>query len=370
MRAPLHTRAVQPRRALRLLLVLTPLATACAAPVTDVEGRAEPVVYDNDDRLEVYEHPSALLRDVAVRSVAALVFSEDVDESDPEDTKLFGDTLDIAFGVCDDQRFADQPTSAFCSATLIAPDLVITAGHCVENDSVCDDLRVVFDYYYEDEGRLAAISQDDVYRCAERVSYSDRWDTAVVRLDRAVSEDRVPVTVHPGRLQLPENTPVSIIGYGSGLPAKIDDGGVVLDNEGGRFDRFFLASTDSFAGNSGSGVFDAAGRLVGTLSSGAPDYVRSEQGCFVPNVIVDPNPDDDDGETVMYAWSSMHELCLDRDNRELALCEDWKNWCRECLDSGCAVGGPLGAGGTSGGAALVWLGAAGWLVRRRRGRRG
>ena len=43
---------------------------------------------------------------------------------------------------------------------------------------------------------------------------------------------------------------------------------------------------DTFAGNSGSGVFNASGQLVGVLSSGLGDYrERAGEGCDEVNVL-------------------------------------------------------------------------------------
>ena len=62
---------------------------------------------------------------------------------------------------------------------------------------------------------------------------------------------------------------VVVIGFGSGLPMKIDDGATVYANDAGNnlphysSDFAFKASFDTFGGNSGSGVFKADGTLIG-----------------------------------------------------------------------------------------------------------
>lgn len=46
----------------------------------------------------------------------------------------------------------------------------------------------------------------------------------------------------------------------------------------------FVANLDSFAGNSGSGVFDSSGKMVGILVAGAADFVvNSTTGCVSVN---------------------------------------------------------------------------------------
>ena len=56
--------------------------------------------------------------------------------------------------MCPDERFAAQPANADCSATLIAPDIMLTAGHCINS---CGDSRFVFDYYVTAGGTLPPI---------------------------------------------------------------------------------------------------------------------------------------------------------------------------------------------------------------------
>ena len=67
-----------------------------------------------------------------------------------------------------------------------------------------------------------------------------------------------------------------MIGFGSGLPAKIDTGGSVADPRTEQLD-YFVANVDAFQGHSGSATFDSENRLAGILIGGrTPDYVTLE----------------------------------------------------------------------------------------------
>jgi hypothetical protein len=64
-----------------------------------------------------------------------------------------------------------------------------------------------------------------------------------------------------------------MVGFGSGLPAKIDSGGWVADPRAEQLD-FFSANLDAFKGHSGAATFDSDNRLAGILIGGrTPDYV-------------------------------------------------------------------------------------------------
>ena len=306
-----------------LLLVLA----GCAA---DVGSATQPVVYDVDDRLDVFEHPDATLRALARDAVVAFVPRDAVDDADPTNIQLVGERYADAFDLCEDVRFADQLTPAACSGTLIDEDLVLTVGHCVPDQATCEGYRFVFDHLLEAEGTVATVEADDVYDCAEVVMHRGGADVAVVRLDRPVV-GRTPAPVRPGQTFLAPGDPVAMIGFGAGLPAKIDDGGVVLEGRVG--ESFFVASVDAFGGNSGSGVFDAEGRVVGMLSSGLDDFVY-DGACGRVNVIEAPDSSAGDGETIAYAWKAMHALC--REDVDTELCAEPASWCLDC-DDGCAA---------------------------------
>jgi hypothetical protein len=221
------------------------------------------VVYGTDDRVEVFNHPDADLRRIAEESIAALILTPWISREPNGTYALSTESLEELLG---------------CSGVLIDADLVLTAGHCIDAHTPCDAYRYVFNYHLEDPTHLAAIRDEDVYRCAQVVSQgaplgSDFTpDFAVVQLDRPVEGAHAPVLIRPAT-PLNEQEPIAMIGFGSGLPAKIDSGGTVADPRADELD-FFVANVDAFQGHSGSATFDSENRLAGILIGGrTPDYV-------------------------------------------------------------------------------------------------
>ncbi len=200
--------------------------------------------------------------------------------------------------LCGGEAFEEQPTAAFCAGTLVAPDLVLTAEHCVPDARSCEALSVVFDYRYTSAGVMAPLERDDVYACTRILDADGTGDYALMRLDRAVvgREPAQPRITDPATcFGVYFGDQVWAAGFPSGVPLKLDVGdveaGVALgaevkeQNVSNR--RFFLAHFDLFAGMDGGGVFNVPDpdegddiELVGFLSSGRADYARTDQGCF------------------------------------------------------------------------------------------
>jgi hypothetical protein len=97
-----------------------------------------------------------------------------------------------------------------------------------------------------------------------------------------------------------------MIGFGSGLPAKIDSGGVVADPRTTTLD-YFIVNADAFAGHSGSATFDRNDMLAGILIAGrAPDYVEADgEACNRVNTFEDNMA----GEAIHYFAPIVSELC-------------------------------------------------------------
>ncbi len=231
------------------------------------------VLYGNDDRREVFEEKSSIKRTLA-RSVAA-VFAPGVLKKN-RDGSYSADAVSYRseYNLCETERFAEQSIASDCSAFLIAPDVVATASHCIIDEWNCSRLRFAFDYGYmklgQDPNLLPA---ENVYRCDRILSMSDadnsKRDFAIVKLDREVTS-REPLKLRTqGMVNAGEE--LFVIGHPSGLPMKIASRARVREVLADKI----LANLDTYAGNSGSPIFNAKTYEVeGLLVSGEQDFVK------------------------------------------------------------------------------------------------
>jgi V8-like Glu-specific endopeptidase len=279
-----------------VLGLLASLAS-CAEPAPEGGGELaanglgtaeQSIVYGNDDRQDVYEDNAgapSILRTIASTAIVALVPKARIQRPATGEVLLSTTTLGSAYQLCKGERFYEQPTAADCTGVLIDSDLVLTAGHCVQ-EIKCTDYHYVFDYYYRAQGTLESISSNDLFACRELVvqEISDRngrqIDYAVIQLDRPAI-GRTPIKVR-GTVANEEET-LAVIGTGSGLPIKIDRGGRAIDARASQRDYFELEA-DTFEGSSGSAIVDRDGALLGILVRGGDDYAMKEgQNCNVVN---------------------------------------------------------------------------------------
>ena len=302
-----------------LLLCSLGLVAACGPSEEIFVGElTAPVIYGEDDRREVFNHPSEDLRSIARSSIVALIPTSRIDRDDAtgkyqlRTTSLKAELMvSDELVLCDDEPFANQPVAASCSGVLISEDLVLTAGHCISEWRPCDSFRYVFNYFLDGPNELAFIGDEDVYSCARVVLESDAPtnaltpDFAIIELDRPIAGAHAPVTIRPA-IALSNGDPISMIGFGSGLPAKIDSGAFIADARAAYGD-YFVANLDAFGGHSGSATFDEDGRLAGILLGGrVPDYAPSPgEDCARPNAF----DDSDAGEIVHNVASIVSSLC-------------------------------------------------------------
>ena len=248
----------------------------------------ENVIYGRDNRFEVQDYDNPLFIEKA-KSVAIKVSPRrlSVDRNNP----TLYDFPQITLGqydstICHNERFIDQVTLGSCTGFLVGKDKLVTAGHCVLSDFDCTNSLWVFDYL---EG-TDKINKNNVYACkkviAQKYSYTEKEiiDYAVIQLERKVV-DREPLAVR--KLGFPiYGTSLVLIGHPMGLPMKIADGASVkLLNAEERVDIFaslklrqnyFTANLDSYAGNSGSPVFNKhTGKVEGILIQGADDFSQN-----------------------------------------------------------------------------------------------
>ena len=227
------------------------------------------VIYGEDNREDVFAWKDPYWRLLA-NSTAAMISSSKL-EYQPEKDSYLLHYSQWGSEYCSTERFFNQPKVAKCSGFLVAPDLLITAGHCVSSQWRCYNYDWVFNFQMKEKGGFEKnIPKKNVYQCIEIIesSISFKNDYALIRLNRDVL-DQKPLEFRKKGFPGPKSELI-IIGHPLGLPTKISDGGKIRNNS---HPYFFTANLDSYSGNSGSPVFNAqTGIVEGILVRGERDF--------------------------------------------------------------------------------------------------
>lgn len=248
-------------------------------------------IYGDDNRKEVTT-ASRSERALADSSAALIPHSYMIEKGSK--FVLDAPTLEQSDLVCSEERYKNQPAASICSGTLIAPDLMLTASHCYNSESICENSSWVFGYH-ENKLNKYEFKKKEIYNCKEvvfRIFDTEKGhDFAVVKLDRKVKNHRPAFIRASGSPAI--NTKMILIGHPRGLPTKIADDAWITEIK----ENILMTNVDAYTGNSGSGVFNAdTGFLEGVLSFGKEDYKENKElTCFSSQVYLMQ----DGGEGVM-----------------------------------------------------------------------
>jgi V8-like Glu-specific endopeptidase len=247
-------------------------------------------IYGKDNRIDYFQaspEMKTLADSVVSLWKSADVQYEQLSKSYVLKTRKFADVVNLA----PEERFREQPKGAFCSGSLVAKDIIMTAGHCITTEEQCKDTKFIFGFAIKKDGVMPLkIPEGDVYSCKKIVAkfMGDEPDPsnpegqnlgadyALVQIDKA-AKNRTPLKIN--RKQKIENgTSLFVIGHPVGLPLKIADDASVRDASP---QGYFVANLDTFGGNSGSPVFNAKTKLVeGILVRGDTDFDQGENGAI------------------------------------------------------------------------------------------
>ncbi len=231
-------------------------------------------IYGKNDRINVHNHQEVEWQRRAF-STCSMIHPDLIRDLEGENegfSLIFGATYKETKNLCPGVKFEHQLAAASCSGFLIAPDLIATAGHCIDKHKGCNGNKWVFGFHQRFEVDLTSTKAilagtDNIYECKNIIRRKeDFWgnDYAVIQLDRPV-ENYSPLKIRRSG-KIAKNTGVVIIGNPSGLPTKIAGNAKVTNNWSG---ATFTTNLDSFAGNSGSAVFNAeTGMVEGILVRG------------------------------------------------------------------------------------------------------
>jgi hypothetical protein len=280
---------------------------------------SQPIVYGADDRIEAYQSGTPGLVDLARGNTVALMPRSYVSE-DGNGLRIKAPTWGDDGMLCPGQRFAEQPAAAICTGTLVANDLVLTAGHCLDA-LPCSGLVVVRGFYYDAPGELHTLTVADVASCREVVAKhvdlptsGAQLDYAWFRLDRPFATTQTPLLAM-GAESIATGSLVLSANHGGGLPLKLQENGRVADARETTLD-YFIVNLDAFHGASGAPVFDRDNRVVGLLARGGTDLLRTDEGCFV----VFTELEESAHEQATYAFRAVSGLCEHSGASEHSLC--------------------------------------------------
>jgi len=175
--------------------------------------------------------------------------------------------------MCMDEPFINQNSIPYsCTGFLIAEDLLLTAGHCMVNTGevindkhgYCKAFTWIFNYY---SNSAQDYKNEDIYKCESilyGISTEKDDDLALIKLDRKVKGIQ-PLKLSDTILTTGDN--VSMIGHPMGLPKKISGDSTITHIR----NHQNYTKLDSFAGNSGSPVFNQNNNVVGLFLGGVPN---------------------------------------------------------------------------------------------------
>lgn len=229
-------------------------------------------IYGLDNRLD----GSAIAEKdlIKLKSAIGLIVSKDQLTKGLLTSEIKATTMKESLNVCQDVRFAKELTIDSCTAFLIAPDLMATAGHCIQEASECENKIIAFDVNESSQkGDHYKISNTNIYECQEIVaqSFNDSGDYSVFRLKKKTR--RTPLKLRTTG-ELSEKDKVLMLGHPLGQPLKLSPSVSPTDLSS---PSSFKAPLNSFVGNSGSPVINARTlKVEGILVNGAEDFLLDE----------------------------------------------------------------------------------------------
>lgn len=278
-----------------LLCVVPFICLGCKSRVISSSTKA---IYGEDDRQDTWKVEDPRLRETAKSAVMLIrkdklqrvgdffeFKSKPLHELEVSVSEIFGAEEEKLKLCRKDLKFADQPSTGFCSGAYVEWSQfkgIGTAGHCVHSSFDCDKTAVVFDFKMgEGDQPPGSIPAENVYFCKEVFAARDETyggtdfvDFAFLKLDREVS-GRNPLRMHTSPAAVGQK--LTVIGHPLGVPQKVSKGTVKV-TAGANFGADF----DSLNGNSGSPVLDDDSySVLGFWANGSRMSFRKVGDCAV-----------------------------------------------------------------------------------------
>ena len=129
--------------------------------IIEILTSKQEVIYGTDNRMDIFQlTEQAILNDAD--SVVALFKANKIVNNGNETSTIQTQNFGTARNLCPNEKFCEQPTGAFCSGFLVAPDIIATAGHCVNEGNVTN-IRFVFGFRMSDASTGPSIIRNTKY---------------------------------------------------------------------------------------------------------------------------------------------------------------------------------------------------------------
>ena len=203
-----------------------------------------------------------------------------------------------------------------CSVTLISPNQVITAGHCIADPAEESfTSSVSFDYVVNCNGHIPNNYNPQFHKVRKVIKFRNKtingsyYDYCVLELD--VPPGGLNITPITMRNDLPAaNEQVFGIHHPNGAVKKLSRPHSSFATVASSAASGVVVSLDVSGGSSGSGLFDTQGRIVGVLSFGPPCSLSYfPTATILPDLNAPPEPEA--ARDVMIVFDRSGSMSLD-----------------------------------------------------------
>jgi len=230
------------------------------------------VLYGLDNRKEIAEIGNTLVQNNALTVVAIIDRDSLSRQSDGSYLLVHMMNYKEKYNLCarKEEFFLDEQSCPDCTGFAISPNLVASAGHCLDNAKP-KKYYLVFDYRQEDIPLYTSRGIPDslVYEITEVLQRpKGSTDYSVSRVNKPIPSRRIATLSNSQHFT--NDTHFYVLGFPCGLPMKYTDQSSLRSDTD---PNFFVINSNTYKGNSGSPVFNSlTNEVEGILVRGNIDF--------------------------------------------------------------------------------------------------